>query len=99
MFDAIRESVRELEPDLRVVPYLSTGATDSAALRRLGIKAYGLLPFPLTEEDEGRMHGHDERVPVTSLGFGVRVIYGIIQRMTAAPPDERSAHPSPFVEH
>ena len=87
MFDAIRESVQELEPDLRVVPYLSTGATDSAALRRLGIKAYGLLPFPLTQEDEGRMHGHDERVPVSSLGFGIRAVYGIVRRMTGPPPD------------
>ncbi len=85
MFDAIRESVQALEPGICVVPYLSTGATDSATLRRLGIKAYGLLPFPLTQEDEGRMHGHDERVPVTSLAFGVRAVFGIVQRMVSAP--------------
>jgi acetylornithine deacetylase/succinyl-diaminopimelate desuccinylase-like protein len=99
MFEAIRASVQELEPDICVVPYLSTGATDSAALRRLGIKAYGLLPFPLTQEDEGRMHGHDERVPVASLGFGLRAVYGIIRRMTAVTSGERSAHPSHFVAH
>ncbi|MEP7343896.1 MAG: M20/M25/M40 family metallo-hydrolase [Gemmatimonadaceae bacterium] len=83
MFDAIRDSLLALEPAIGVVPYMSTGATDSAALRRLGIKAYGLLPFPLTQEDEGRMHGHDERVPVASLGFGVRAVFGIVRRMTS----------------
>ena len=51
------------------------GATDSADLRRAGIKAYGLLPFPLEMPDEERMHGNDERVPVTALLFGVKVIY------------------------
>jgi acetylornithine deacetylase/succinyl-diaminopimelate desuccinylase-like protein len=81
MFDAIRDAVRELEPSVAVVPYLSTGATDSATLRRLGVKAYGLLPFPLTQEEEGRMHGHDEGVPIASLGFGVRAVYGTLARM------------------
>lgn len=83
MFAAIRDALVAVEPGMSVVPYLSTGATDSAALRRLGIKAYGLLPFPLTQEDEGRMHGHDERVPVASLGFGLQVVYGTVARMAA----------------
>lgn len=81
MFAAIRDAVHELEPGLPVVPYLSTGATDSAALRQSGIAAYGLLPFPLTQDDENRMHGHDERVPVASFEFGLRLVYGIVQRM------------------
>jgi acetylornithine deacetylase/succinyl-diaminopimelate desuccinylase-like protein len=33
MFTAIRESAQALDPSLAVVPYLSTGATDSARLR------------------------------------------------------------------
>ncbi|MBV6521045.1 MAG: Succinyl-diaminopimelate desuccinylase [Gemmatimonadaceae bacterium] len=84
MFDAVRDTLQVLSPGLAVVPFLSTGATDSAALRLLGIKAYGLLPFPLTQDDEGRMHGHDERLPLTSLHFGLRAVYGTIRRMTSA---------------
>lgn len=75
MFAAIAASVREIRPDIAVVPYLSTGVTDSARLRRIGVKAYGILPFPMVQEDEERMHGHDERVPVESLHFGTRLIY------------------------
>ena len=33
MFTAISETAKELNPSLAVVPYLSTGATDSARLR------------------------------------------------------------------
>jgi acetylornithine deacetylase/succinyl-diaminopimelate desuccinylase-like protein len=60
---------------------LGAGATDSAALRRIGINAYGILPFPMAKEDEARMHGHDERVSIDSLMFGVRVIYESVVRM------------------
>ncbi|MBA2688128.1 MAG: M20/M25/M40 family metallo-hydrolase [Gemmatimonadaceae bacterium] len=75
MFAAIAESVRAIRPEIAVVPYLSTGVTDSARLRRIGVKAFGILPFPMEQADEERMHGHDERVPVESLHFGTRLIY------------------------
>jgi acetylornithine deacetylase/succinyl-diaminopimelate desuccinylase-like protein len=81
MFAAVAESITSLDPRTTVVPYLSTGATDSARLRRMGVEAYGLLPFPLAQDDEDRMHAHDERVPIESLGYGVRVVYGIVRRM------------------
>jgi acetylornithine deacetylase/succinyl-diaminopimelate desuccinylase-like protein len=83
MFQAIADAITALDDSIRTIPYLSTGATDSAALRRLGIQAYGLLPFPLTQEDEERMHGHDERVAIASLSFGLKLVYDLVQRMTA----------------
>ena len=81
MFAAIRESAQALDPSLTVVPYLSTGATDSARLRTWGMQAFGLLPFPMNQDDEDRMHGNDERVPLASLDFGTRMIYGAILRV------------------
>ena len=80
MFNAIRESAQALDPSLAVVPYLSTGATDSARLRNWGMQAFGLLPFPMNQNDEDRMHGNDERVPLASLEFGTKMIYGAISR-------------------
>ena len=82
MFTAIAESARALEPSLSVVPYMSTGATDSARLRAWGMQAFGLLPFPMNQDDEDRMHGNDERVPLESLHFGTKLIYGAIYRVT-----------------
>jgi acetylornithine deacetylase/succinyl-diaminopimelate desuccinylase-like protein len=81
MFSALAETAHELDPKMAVVPYLSTGVTDSARLRTLGVKAYGVLPFPMVQSDEERMHGHDERVPLESLHFGTRLIYGAIERI------------------
>lgn len=81
MFDALAAAARELDPAMTVAPYLSTGGTDSAHLRRQGIQSYGILPFPMVPDDEERMHGHDERVPVASLHFGARLIFEAIRRV------------------
>jgi acetylornithine deacetylase/succinyl-diaminopimelate desuccinylase-like protein len=81
MFAAISASAHEIDPRMPVVPYLSTGVTDSARLRRLGIQAYGILPFPMAQADEDRMHGHDEHVPLESLHFGLRLVFGAISRI------------------
>jgi acetylornithine deacetylase/succinyl-diaminopimelate desuccinylase-like protein len=54
-----------------VLPLMSTGATDSAQLRLHNVQAYGLRPFPLTEEDDARVHGDEERLPLASFAKGV----------------------------
>jgi carboxypeptidase PM20D1 len=81
MFTAISDAARGLNPEIAVVPYLSTGVTDSARLRQIGVQAYGVLPFPMEQSDEERMHGHDERVPLESLHFGTRLIFEAVKRV------------------
>lgn len=95
MFRAIADSAAALAPGLVTVPYLSTGATDSAALRKAGIACYGILPFPLTQGDEDRMHGADERVSLDALAFGVRLVHGVVTRMGApVAPDGDGVAPT-----
>ncbi len=80
-FVAVERAAKRVDPAITVVPYLSTGATDSADLRRAGFKAYGLLPFPLEMPDEERMHGNDERLPLTAFLFGIRFVIGIAEAL------------------
>jgi len=61
-----------------VLPYQSTWGTDSAQLRLHNVQAYGLVPFPLTEEDLKRMHGNDERIPVAAFAKGVNLMVRIV---------------------
>jgi acetylornithine deacetylase/succinyl-diaminopimelate desuccinylase-like protein len=42
------------------------------------VQAYGLLPFPLTQDDALRMHGDDERIPLDSFRKGVEFLYHIV---------------------
>lgn len=80
-FAAVERAAKRVDPTITVVPYLSTGATDSADLRRAGIKAYGLLPFPLEMPVEEAMHGNDERLPLAAFGFGIRFVTGIAEAL------------------
>ena len=61
-----------------VLPFMSTGATDSAQLRLHNVQAYGLRRMPLTEEDQRRVHGDEERLPVASFAKGVDCITRIV---------------------
>ena len=79
IIEAIRKSGARHFPKAPTVPLLSTGATDSAELRREGIPSYGLLIFPLDTGDIGRMHADNERMPVSSLGPGLRFLYDTVR--------------------
>lgn len=78
LYRAMESAATTMDPDTVVLPFMSTGATDGAALRAKGIPTYGILPLPLLMEDELRMHGHDERVPVASLGWGAEYLYRVM---------------------
>lgn len=61
-----------------VLPFMSTGATDSAQLRLHNVQAYGLAPFPLTEEDDRRVHGDEERLPLAAFAKGVDLVTRVV---------------------
>lgn len=60
------------------LPFQSTWLTDSAQLRLHNVQAYGLVPFPLSDDDLKRMHGDDERISVASFDKGVDVLTKIV---------------------
>lgn len=70
-------------PGVVALPFLSTGATDSANLRLHKVQAYGLEPFPLTDDDFGRMHADDERIPVDSFHKGVVFLYHVVSNFAS----------------
>ena len=66
------------------LPFQSTWLTDSAQLRLHNVQAYGLVPFPLTQEDLKRMHGDDERIPLASFDKGVDLLSKIVKEFVVA---------------
>jgi acetylornithine deacetylase/succinyl-diaminopimelate desuccinylase-like protein len=83
LYQAMEAVGYEMAPDAAVVPMLSPGATDGAALRAAGIPTYGILPLPLEQEDELRMHGDNERVPLSALGWGAEYLYRVLFKVAA----------------
>ncbi|MCI0406578.1 MAG: M20/M25/M40 family metallo-hydrolase, partial [candidate division Zixibacteria bacterium] len=84
IFQGLSLSAQKTWPGAKVFPFMSTGATDSAELRAMGVACYGILPFPLTEADEARMHGHDERVSLKSFTEGLAFIYRTLEEAAFA---------------
>ncbi len=73
---AMNAAVLVHDPDGRTVPYMLSGGTDAKAFAKLGIRCFGFAPLRLPPELDfaALFHGVDERVPVESLRFGVRVL-------------------------
>ncbi len=76
LVDAMCASLQAEDPAARAVPYTLSGGTDAKAFSRLGIRCFGFAPLQLPPDLDfaGMFHGVDERVPVDSLQFGVRVL-------------------------
>ncbi len=78
LYNTITRVAKQEFPGAVVVPDMSTSATDSVPLRLRNVQAYGMLPFPTTEEDRGRMHAEDERISVDSFRKGIDFLYAIV---------------------
>ncbi len=64
-------------------PVLSVGFTDSLILRPVGVHAYGFVPFEVTLDEAGTMHGNGERVSVANIRNGLRILYSAVKEVSA----------------
>ena len=71
--------------DIPVIPFMSTGATDSKYLRAAGIPAYGVSGLMVDPADL-RIHGRDERVPVKSLYDSQEFLYRLVKALSSPKP-------------
>jgi acetylornithine deacetylase/succinyl-diaminopimelate desuccinylase-like protein len=81
LFSAIENVTRELHPNSRVMPSVSTGFTDSHFTRDLGIVSYGFDPIITNAGDHTGVHGNDERIPVDAFRRGVSDMISIIRNV------------------
>jgi acetylornithine deacetylase/succinyl-diaminopimelate desuccinylase-like protein len=77
LFRAFEKVIPQMSPGARVMPTMSTWATDSAQLRERGVQAYGVL-WPKTPAEEAGFHGNDERIRISSLGYGTQVMWRVL---------------------
>ncbi len=76
LVDAMSRCLKAEDPGARAVPYMLSGGTDAKSFSRLGMRCFGFSPLrlPAGLDFSGMFHGVDERVPLDSLRFGVRVL-------------------------
>ena len=83
MFRALEKAQTVVFPDSVTLPQMITGATDSAQLRAKGVLAYG-IGSPITDEDNERMHGNDERLSIDGLGKFIEFVYRAVTDVASA---------------
>lgn len=84
LFASIEKAVHELDPGAGVVQSVDAGFTDSHYFRDKGIVSYGFEPFALMEEDDERVHGDNERIPVKNYTDGVHLFWNIVYDFASA---------------
>jgi acetylornithine deacetylase/succinyl-diaminopimelate desuccinylase-like protein len=84
----MRGALLRADPDALVAPMMITPGTDAKALATLGIPTYGFAPLRLDADVPflSLFHGHDERVPVSALRFGLPVLHEVVSRFVAVEP-------------
>ncbi|MGA8752819.1 M20/M25/M40 family metallo-hydrolase, partial [Candidatus Deferrimicrobium sp.] len=83
LYGAMEGAILSVHPDAVVVPYMSTGFTDSRFFRSIGIPTYGLMPALLPRAEHGKIHGVDERIPVGGIEEMTRIVHALIERWNA----------------
>jgi acetylornithine deacetylase/succinyl-diaminopimelate desuccinylase-like protein len=85
VFDIIKRQVESREPDAQVVPYMIPGFTDAKYFTQMGARWYGFSPVKIEKGSGIRFadmfHGHDERVPVAGLAWGVDVLDAVVREI------------------
>jgi acetylornithine deacetylase/succinyl-diaminopimelate desuccinylase-like protein len=89
LFDIIKRQVESREPGAVVIPYLIPGFTDAKYFSQTGARWYGFSPVKIERGSGIRFadmfHGHDERVPVAGLAWGVEVLDAVVREISAPP--------------
>lgn len=84
LFAALRDAIARHDPDALVAPYLFPATSDSRFLAPLGVIAYGfdpMQPEPGWPSPQQIAHGHDERISLANLEFGVKVLFDAIYQL------------------
>jgi acetylornithine deacetylase/succinyl-diaminopimelate desuccinylase-like protein len=81
LVEAMCNAITTFDPEGIPVPYLMSGGTDNKALSELGIVGYGFSPLQLPADLDfmALFHGVDERVPISGLEFGVKVLESFLE--------------------
>ncbi len=85
LFTAIQHAVAAQEPGALVAPYLFPAVSDSRFIAPRGVTAYGFVPHrpePGVPPVESLAYGHDERVSISNLEFGLKVLYSVNNEMS-----------------
>jgi acetylornithine deacetylase/succinyl-diaminopimelate desuccinylase-like protein len=82
MLTPLEKLVGETWPNLKVIPFMSPGASDAAHTCAAGIPTYTFAPLAADPSDD-REHGRDERLGIDTFYQGNEFLRRYLERLTA----------------
>lgn len=79
LWKAVEKSIRLVQPDAVIAPFLVLGATDSRKFAARSEAIVRFMPVTLTSEDLARIHGVDERISLENYGRMIAFYQNLIR--------------------
>ena len=83
LYRAIVDVTHRRFPEANIVPAVETGFTDSHYFRDLGIACYGFAPFLIPADEEGGVHGNNERISMENIRRGTAMMLEVVRAVAA----------------
>jgi acetylornithine deacetylase/succinyl-diaminopimelate desuccinylase-like protein len=74
LYESITRTLTLHYENMKLVPSVSTGFTDSHFFRDMGIVSYGFSPFLFQPNEHTGVHGNNERISVANMVQGTKVM-------------------------
>ncbi len=86
MFETLERVAKQMYPKATVLPIMSTGATDMAQVRAMGMQSYGIGPARSVEEINSGFgaHGDNERIAEDAYTELVRYLWNVVIEVAAS---------------
>ncbi|MDX1645660.1 MAG: M20/M25/M40 family metallo-hydrolase [Longimicrobiales bacterium] len=81
VLEPIERITDQMWPGVKVLPVMSTGATDGLYLRNAGIPVYGVSGI-FGDVDDVRAHGQDERILIEHFYEGQEFLYRLVKALS-----------------
>ena len=94
-FQTLKKSIQSVDPKALVAPYMSPGATDLRFFREKGSTCYGIIPFVASQEEIDTVHGKDERVRISEIARGEKILYNLVTSLQGGPSHESQPSTTP----
>lgn len=82
LYAAIEYTLARHYDELKIIPSVSTGFTDSHFFRDLGIISYGFAPFLYEADEHTGIHGNNERISINNLVNGTELMTNFLLDFT-----------------
>jgi|SRR5580658_715232 acetylornithine deacetylase/succinyl-diaminopimelate desuccinylase-like protein len=82
LMSPLEQLVGQMWPQLKVIPFMSAGASDAVYATAAGLPTYTFSGLALDRNDD-REHGRDERTPVPWFYSGNQFLYRYLKLLTA----------------